>query len=131
MKPIHSPNRRLFLLHGLLAGGSLYSLARVTRAAVMDMVMEEGHEHHHHHHAMAAKREGYTLSEANYHVPAVSLLDTRGEPVMLDFIFTSCGAICPVLSATFAEVQAALGPARRNLHMVSISTDPEYDTQAS
>lgn len=51
-----------------------------------------------------------------------------GTPVMLNFIFTTCTAICPVMSATFANVRQRLGAARGKLRMVPISIDPENDT---
>jgi len=53
-----------------------------------------------------------------------------GKPVMLNFIFTSCTTICPIMSATFARVQATLGPDRDRVRMISVSIDPEYDTPA-
>ena len=52
------------------------------------------------------------------------------DPVMLNFIFTTCGAICPVMSQIFSEVPARLGPASAKLRMISISIDPENDTPA-
>jgi protein SCO1/2 len=51
-----------------------------------------------------------------------------GRPVALNFIYTSCTAICPVLSHSFAEFQRRLGAERERVHMVSISIDPEEDT---
>jgi protein SCO1/2 len=53
-----------------------------------------------------------------------------GRPVALNFIYTSCTAICPVLSHSFAEFQRRLGTERERVHMVSISIDPEQDTPA-
>jgi protein SCO1/2 len=50
--------------------------------------------------------------------------------VVLSFIFTSCNTICPMISATLAQVQRKLGPARDQVHLVSISIDPEFDTPA-
>lgn len=52
-----------------------------------------------------------------------------GQPVLLTFIFTKCGTICPVMSQTFSQVQDKLG-AQQKVHLVSISIDPEYDTPA-
>jgi protein SCO1/2 len=52
-----------------------------------------------------------------------------GRPVLLTFIFTKCGTICPVMSQTFSQVQDKLGE-REPVHLVSISIDPEYDTPA-
>ena len=95
-------------------------------------------EHEHHHHAEAAP--GYARQVANYTLPAVTLTRTDGtaakfpqelddgRPVLVDFIYTSCTAICPILSQTFSEVQRRLGAERDQVHMVSITIDPEEDT---
>ncbi len=48
--------------------------------------------------------------------------------MLLNFIFTTCTTICPVMSATFEQVQANLGAGRDRVRMVSISIDPEHDT---
>lgn len=53
-----------------------------------------------------------------------------GRPVVLTFIFTSCREICPIISATFAQLQGELGQKRDHVHLVSISIDPEHDTPA-
>lgn len=95
--------------------------------------------HAHQHHAMADAQEGYVRTLARYIVPDVKLLDANragvslrsqldDKPVILNFIFTSCGAICPVMSTTFSQVQAGLGRDRHAVRMVSISIDPEHDT---
>lgn len=96
-------------------------------------------EHEHHHHAMPSEQDGYVRTQATYTIPDVKLLDANragvllrsqldDKPVILNFIFTSCGAICPVMSTTFSQVQAALGQERDTVRMVSISIDPEHDT---
>lgn len=53
-----------------------------------------------------------------------------GRPVILNFIFASCSAICPMLSHTFSQVQAKLGSNDKRAHLMSISIDPENDTPA-
>jgi protein SCO1/2 len=53
-----------------------------------------------------------------------------GRPVVLNFIFTSCTSICPLLSAVIAEFDRQLGQDRNKVHLMSISTDPEADTPA-
>lgn len=82
----------------------------------------------------------YSRVIASYEMPEVTLRDHTGAarglaevldhegPVLLNFVFTSCATICPIMSAVFGEAQeeiAALAPGYR---MVSISIDPEYDT---
>ena len=59
--------------------------------------------------------------------PLASLLESP-EPVALNFIFTTCTTICPVMTATFAHMLSELGPQADGLRMVSISIDPEYDS---
>ena len=77
-----------------------------------------------------------------YTIPDVELIDADGrtvrlrallarqDPVMMNFIFTTCGAICPVMSKVFSEVPASLGAQAGKLRMISISIDPENDTPA-
>jgi len=110
----------------------------------MSAMAEDHSHHHHHHHAMPAEADGYVRSQAAYTVPDVKLVDADGagvplrselaeqdKPVILNFIFTTCGAVCPVMSATFSQLQAALGPERDAVRMLSISIDPEEDTPAA
>jgi protein SCO1 len=48
-----------------------------------------------------------------------------GRPVVLNFVFTSCGTICPVMSQIFSQLQKKVGD---DVHLVSITIDPENDT---
>ncbi len=52
----------------------------------------------------------------------------RQGPIYLNFIFTSCGSVCPVLSQTFSVLRDRLGQDRAKVRMISLSIDPEYDT---
>jgi len=100
---------------------------------------------HARHGAMAAVAGSadYKRSQRTYEaIPDVVLVDADARPVrlralladsgpvMLNFIFTTCTTICPVMSAVFADVRARLGDESGNLRMVSISIDPENDTPA-
>ncbi|HZF16709.1 MAG TPA: SCO family protein [Steroidobacteraceae bacterium] len=83
-----------------------------------------------------------TTATANYIVPPVTLVRDDGKtvslpremddgrPVVLNFIFTSCGSICPLMSQVFEQFQLRLGPQGDEVHLMSISTDPEEDTPA-
>lgn len=53
---------------------------------------------------------------------------TDNRPVVLNFIYTSCNSICPLLSAVLAQFRDQLGPEHAGVHLVSISIDPEQDT---
>ena len=78
----------------------------------------------------------------DYHVPEVQLVreDGRGvslrtemndgRPVVLNFIFTSCSSVCPLMSQILAQFQEKLGGDRDKVHLMSISIDPEEDTPA-
>ena len=55
-----------------------------------------------------------------------SVLDAPG-PVVLQFIFTTCPSICPMMTSTLSGAQGEMGEGAR---LVSISIDPEFDTPA-
>ena len=107
------------------------------RAVAADTSEADPHAHHHH---MMSEMKHATRSTAQYSVPAVTVVRDDGarvslvdelddcRPVLLNFIFTTCTTICPVMTQTFAQVQAKLGGER--VHLVSISIDPEEDTPA-
>ena len=58
------------------------------------------------------------------------VLDTK-RPVLLNFIFTTCTTICPMLSTIVSRVQAKLGDrVGPEVTLVSISVDPARDTPA-
>jgi protein SCO1/2 len=141
-----SPARRCMLQRGLLVCSSVFLAGYAGSAAALESIEPAStggamQDHSHHMHAMASDLGSYTRTQANYTIPDVNLLDADGvrlplrsrladKPVILNFIFTSCGAICPVMSMTFSQVQAALGPERNTVRMISISIDPEQDTPA-
>jgi protein SCO1 len=90
--------------------------------------------------AVAASSLGYKRSVNAYAMPDVVLTDAderkvklrdlmaSSDPVMVNFIFTSCSTICPVMSHVFSELPGVLGADGKRLRMVSISIDPEADT---
>jgi protein SCO1/2 len=94
--------------------------------------------HEHQQHTDAAP--GYARQTATYRLPEMTLVRSDGvkasfpneiddgKPVVLNFIFTTCTAVCPILSQSLAEFQRKLGAGRDSMHMVSISIDPEEDT---
>lgn len=99
-----------------------------------------GHSHgdHHSHHAEAqrvVKRPVPTLT-----VPRVALVRSDGtsvdfkrelqdtRPVFLNFIYTTCTTVCPVMSQVFAQLQEVLGKDRDRVLLISVSVDPDHDT---
>lgn len=100
---------------------------------------EPGHEHDAHRASMEHPA-AYARSEVTYAVPAVTLVNQENAPVLLsavlegdapvalNFIFTTCSTICPVMTATFARLRRELGADAASLRLVSVSIDPEHDT---
>lgn len=82
----------------------------------------------------------YQRTTATYSLPKVTVVRRDAKklsitevladdrPVVMNFIFASCSAICPMLSHTFSQLQAITKKAEQNVHLVSISIDPENDT---
>lgn len=108
-------------------------------ASVLSAGFEEAADPHGHHHMMMQQT---THRMENYKVPDIKMVRedgasvslahelNDGRPVILNFIYTTCTTICPVTSHIFAELQDKLGSGRDQVHMVSISIDPEQDTPA-
>jgi protein SCO1/2 len=107
---------------------------------VCGVAQADEHEHHHHHHAEPVKT--LSVSEAAYQMPAVGVTRMDGAkrdfdkelnvagPVFLNFIYTSCTAICPMTTQVFASLQEKLVKDGAAVNIVSVSIDPEYDTPA-
>lgn len=138
MSPKPLISRRLALKTLSMAALSIAAGARPARA-------DEAAAHAHHDHAahMAKAASASTRRSLAKYTPAPvrlvrhdgvvtafpAMLDD-GRPVLLNFIFTSCTAICPVTSQVFAQVIDKLGAHRSHVNVVSVSIDPEYDTPA-
>lgn len=118
------------------AFGVLLVLFALAICVVPTVRAVEALDPHAHHHVIPDTRR--TL--ASYAIPNVKLVrdDGRavtlsdelddGRPVVVSFIYTTCTTVCPVTSQALSELQSRLGSARDNVHLVSISIDPEYDT---
>jgi len=53
----------------------------------------------------------------------------KGKMVVINFMFTSCTAVCPAMTANLLKVQEYLGERVGNgINMISISVDPAVDT---
>jgi cytochrome oxidase Cu insertion factor (SCO1/SenC/PrrC family) len=52
----------------------------------------------------------------------------KGKTVAINFIFTTCTASCPPLTATFRKVQQDSGQRGLDVKLISISVDPTIDT---
>lgn len=74
-------------------------------------------------------------------IPDVAVLDQKGQTqnfytdlvkdkiVVINFMFTTCKAICPLLGTNFTKLQSELGERlNKDVFLISITTDPETDS---
>jgi protein SCO1/2 len=92
--------------------------------------------------APAAAQEADAASNpALHYFTDVTLVNQYGEPmrlysdllqgkvVLINTVFTACTGMCPMLSSTVEKVQAHVGDrVGQDVHLISISVDPENDT---
>jgi protein SCO1/2 len=127
MAPASALRRRLCAAGGLTLGLSAW--ARASRAAQLPVE----HEHR--------LSKDVKVSVVEYAVPDLWLVRDDGQrvrlpnelddgrTVVLNFIYTTCPGVCPMMSAVFTQFQERLGATEREkVHLVSISIDPEQDT---
>jgi protein SCO1/2 len=122
----------------LLAPVCAALLASAPHASAHDMDMDKGASAE----PTPAAVHGPIRSMRQYTVPAVRLVRDDGKavslpeemddgrPVILNFVFTSCSDICPMMSAVFGQLEHRLGAEAAGVHFMSISIDPEHDTPA-
>jgi len=84
------------------------------------------------------KTESYSFSAAK--IPHARVVDQngkqldfyndliKGKSVAINFIFTTCTAICPPLTATFRRVQQEARTRGLDVQLISVSVDPSVDT---
>jgi protein SCO1/2 len=60
---------------------------------------------------------------------SVTQRDLRGQLLVVDFIFTSCPDVCPLLTEQLSALRKQL-PEHAPIRLVSFSVDPEHDTPA-
>jgi protein SCO1/2 len=91
-------------------------------------------------HRAAMQSNKFTVAQETYAVPDIVLTDqngadvrirdilSSGRPVAVNFIFTTCTTICPVMTATMLQMQSQLADDSQVPDFISISIDPDYDT---
>lgn len=99
---------------------------------------ENQHDHSHHMKMLSQQSSQSKSSTINYKLPNTPLVSSNGETtslkeilntddvVILNFIFTTCTTICPIMSRTFSDINNSLNT--KSVKMISLSIDPEYDT---
>jgi protein SCO1/2 len=93
------------------------------------------------HRAMMKQKSNPAAESAEVDLRDRPLVDQHGQEVMfvsdvigdnivvMDFVYTTCTTICPVLSALFNQVQKKLGDdVGKEITLVSMSVDPIRDT---
>jgi protein SCO1/2 len=101
-------------------------------------VADEADPHAHHHMMMTSG--DVRVSHAAYDIPDVRLKDDFGhevqlrkllsddQPTVVNFIYTSCTTVCPVMTATLLQLQRELAADPTKPRLISISIDPEFDS---
>lgn len=100
-------------------------------------------EDHSKHMQAAKKDEAQPPSNVRVRYDDSVLTDQSGKPwkfksevvadriVVIDFVYTTCTTICPVLTALLVQVQDGLDPAARaDVRLVTVTVDPARDTPA-
>jgi len=55
----------------------------------------------------------------------------KGKLLLVDFAYTTCPDVCPLMTVAMRSVQDELKAAERNLvHLIMVTTDPEVDSPA-
>lgn len=98
---------------------------------------------HQHMHETMETQAKVSVRSAKVTVPDVMVVDqnnrtlhfyrdlVQGKTVAINFIFTTCTTICPPMTANFASVQKKMMErGAKDLHLISVSVDPENDTPA-
>ncbi|HET9699689.1 MAG TPA: SCO family protein [Burkholderiales bacterium] len=117
-----------------LAAAAALVLAPAARAA-------DDHSHHHHHEQKPAAQEKPSSVQVKYDDTVLVTQDGKklklksevfgNRIVVLDFAYTTCTTVCPVLSAVLAKVQDQLGDkSGKEVQLVTITVDPARDTPA-
>ena len=123
-------------LTALVAGGAIAACG----ASATAQTPPTGHEKHIAQMAAASKDPAARVMVPQPAIADIALVDQSGrattlleaigsdKPVLVNFIFTTCTTICPVMSAGMSQFLTNLGPERDQVRVVSISIDPDVDT---
>jgi protein SCO1/2 len=112
----------------------------LTAIAAMPAVARADEDPHAKHRAMM-KQKSQPAESVDIDIRDRTLVNQYGEDVqfatevigdnivVMDFVYTTCTTICPVLSALFTQVQTKLGDSMGGeVRLVSVSVDPVRDT---
>lgn len=137
-----------------LGPGTLLLLMLASGLPPAAFAAEQGDDAHHHleavaeietdphaHHKAMLRQSGQSAKPADVDLRDLRLVDQDGRElqfvsevigdriVVMDFVYTSCTTVCPVLSAVFGQMQGKLGNhLGQDVVLVSVSVDPTRDT---
>ena len=137
-----------------LGPGTLLLLMLASGPPPAAFAAEQGDDAHHHleavaeietdphaHHKAMLRQSGQSAKPADVDLRDLRLVDQDGRElqfvsevigdriVVMDFVYTSCTTVCPVLSAVFGQMQGKLGNhLGQDVVLVSVSVDPTRDT---
>jgi len=108
---------------------------------VIPAIVTADEDPHAKHRAMMKQKSEPAVESTDVDLRDQSLVDHNGQDVkfvtdvigdnivVMDFVYTTCTTICPVLSALFTQVQNKLGDqVGDDVWLVSMSVDPVRDT---
>jgi protein SCO1/2 len=110
--------------------------------ALFVLLARPSYSHEQHHHEADSAFGNYERSEVTVSVPNVTLTDVKGQvvnlqhlladqrPLVVQFVFTSCQTVCPILTTMTAQSQEGLRQIDTATRIISITIDPEHDTPA-
>lgn len=75
---------------------------------------------------MSEKVSDFTFTTQNEE--QIGLDDLKGEWWIADFIFTNCTTVCLPMSFNMSNLQTSLKDEGIDVHLISFSVDPDYDT---
>jgi protein SCO1/2 len=119
----------------------MFSCSLIAAMLAMPSIGTADEDPHAKHRAMMKQKSEPTAENAEIDLRDRMLVDQDGRELMfvsdvigdnivvMDFVYTTCTTICPVLSALFTQVQGKLGDAVGDeVTLVSMSVDPVRDT---
>ncbi len=122
-------------LAGVVVGGAVAMSSTVAVAQA-----PTGHEEHQAQMAVPRPEPSARVMAPQPALGDIALVDQDGrattlrealeseKPVLVNFIFTTCTTICPVMSSGMSQFLRNLGTERDSVRVVSISIDPGNDT---
>jgi len=118
--------------------GVFFALSLATASVTASADDEDPHAHHR---MMMQQKKDMAAQAVTVNLPEGMLVNQAGESVdlagdivgdhivVVDFVYTTCTTVCPVLSAILLQVQSAVGDRLGDdVRLVSISVDPLRDT---